>query len=160
MLHHALMAVLSCWFIILRVRARVDCLSTIYYKQSYCSVEKNCKVLVFFFQNNSVNSFFFFSMALVAVYTSNWYMEYRLHFCWSDNRETSFSWQKCCSPVGLNDWSTWYAVIRYNLTGECKVVINFVFFSWRGLAQPTLKTLPRNRSPARKKNREMHAHKH
>jgi hypothetical protein len=39
-------------------------------------------------------------------------------------------------------------------------VINFVFFSWRGLAQPTLKTLPRNRSPARKKNREMHAHKH
>jgi serine/threonine protein kinase len=60
MLHHALMAVLSCWFIILRVRARVDCLSTIYYKQSYCSVEKNCKVLVFFFQNNSVNSFFFF----------------------------------------------------------------------------------------------------
>jgi len=60
MLHHALMAVLSCWFIILRLRARVDCLSTIYYKQSYCSVEKNCKVLVFFFQNNSVNSFFFF----------------------------------------------------------------------------------------------------
>lgn len=52
-----------------------------------------------------------------AVYTCNWYMEYRVHLCWGVNWEATFSWEKCCSPAGFDDWFAWDTFIRYHLSG-------------------------------------------
>ena len=52
-----------------------------------------------------------------AVYSCNWYMEHRMHLCWSINWEATLSWKECCSPAGFDDWSSWNPLIGYHITG-------------------------------------------
>ena len=54
---------------------------------------------------------------LDAVYTCNWYMEYRLHICRGINWEATFSWKKCCTSAGFDDWSAWDTFVRYHFSG-------------------------------------------
>ena len=64
------------------------------------------------------NFWFLFLLLLInAVYTCNWYMEYRVHLCWGINWEATFTWEKCCSPARFDDWFAWYTFVRHHLSG-------------------------------------------
>lgn len=65
----------------------------------------------------------------LAVYTSHWHMEHRLHLCWSSNREATFPWKKCCSPIGLDDRSAWDTFVRHNLSGS-QIIHLSVIWLW------------------------------
>lgn len=54
---------------------------------------------------------------LSSVYTSYWYMEHWLHICRTLNWKTSLSWEKCCSPIGSDDWFIGNAISRSHCQG-------------------------------------------
>jgi len=46
---------------------------------------------------------FFLYLCFCSVYTGNRYMEHRVHFCRTLNRETSFPREKCGPSIGSDD---------------------------------------------------------
>lgn len=59
-----------------------------------------------------------FSINLDTVHTSDWYMEYRLHLCWSINRKASFSWKECGPSIGSDDRSARHSLTGYYITSK------------------------------------------
>ena len=47
----------------------------------------------------------FGGFGFIVVYTSNWYLEYRLHFRRSIDGKATFPWKECGSPAWSYDWS-------------------------------------------------------
>lgn len=55
-------------------------------------------------------------IAYFSVHSCNWYMGYRLHLCRGLDWEATFSWKKCCSPAGFDNWSSWNSFNGYNFS--------------------------------------------
>lgn len=64
-----------------------------------------------------------------AVHPSNWYLEYRLHICWSSHWNSVISWEECCAPTRFNNRSPWNAVIWILIPGmPTYVCMTFTIF--------------------------------
>ena len=65
--------------------------------------------------------FFFF-----AVHSSYRHMEHWVHICRGANREAIVSWEKRCSSVGVDYWSSWLTKVRNHLWSMIWLIAFFV----------------------------------
>ena len=53
----------------------------------------------------------------LTVHPCNWYLEHRVHICWSSHWKTIISWEECRAPIRSNNRSPWNSVIRNLIPG-------------------------------------------
>ena len=69
-----------------------------------------------------------------AVHPCNWYLEYRVHICWSSHWNSIISWEECCAPTRFNNRPPWNTINGILIPGmPTHVCMTFTIFCFSHL---------------------------